>query len=247
MRGGSLCEGNETFSLDPLFQDGNRYEFGENLGEGDNIYEKIHLEKNDENIVIKFFYNYYNGMNEGYILNKLNDCGFTPKYYGTYSCYRENQSSKPVYVVMERIKGYNLLDLLFNYLEQEKINKKEDFNKTDTSKEFIDKYIDEIYQLYNLLMDRGIIHTDLYLQNIILNNPRDKLYFIDFEYAKDIGEYIPPEKRLSQEQLFKNLLKRKPIYEHSITGGKKRKNFKKTKKRHKKNKISKLCYNILSN
>jgi serine/threonine protein kinase len=144
--------------------------------------------------------------------------------------------------------GEDLLFLLTKYINIEKKNT-ETFDKVSNTIQFIIPYIDEIYRLYNLLMDRGIIQTDLYLQNIILGND-GRIYLIDFEFAKDVGEYIPFEYRLTLEQVLENLVTRKPTHKYNAyltrTGlGKLKKYTKNTRrpykstKTHKKRKSSK--------
>jgi serine/threonine protein kinase len=242
MKGGSICKTGEVLALDPLFTNGDRYTLGEDLeGSG-----KIFIDTDDELIAIKYFPEYNDRcINEGIILKRLNDSGFTPKYYGTYTC---KDNLKPVYVVMDRIMGEDLLFLLTKYINIEKKNT-ETFDKVSNTIQFIIPYIDEIYRLYNLLMDRGIIQTDLYLQNIILGND-GRIYLIDFEFAKDVGEYIPFEYRLTLEQVLENLVTRKPTHKYNAyltrTGlGKLKKYTKNTRrpykstKTHKKRKSSK--------
>jgi serine/threonine protein kinase len=207
MNGGSLCKTSETHrSLDPDVRDvGDIYTLGEDLGG----YDTIFVDANDETKVIKFFSTYNsNCKNEAHILKKLNDTGVTPKYYGVYAC---NESNKPTYVVMERIMGYDLLYLLEQHISQER-SRNPAIKKEMITIQFVERYLDEIYEIYNKLLDLGVIQNDLYLQNIILNNDDGKLYFIDFEYSIDVGEPIPIEYRVSKEQLLENLVNRKPIH-----------------------------------
>ena len=228
MKCGSLCKsGEEIISLDPSFTNGNVYTLGEELGE----YPTIFLDENDESKIIKYFWMYDNKCkNEGIILKKLNDSGFTPKYYGTYTC---NESHKPVYIVMERIMGNNLFELLKEYIITEK--KKENFNRKNAEIQFVEQYLDEIYMLYNVFMDLGIIQNDLFLQNIILGND-GKIYFIDFEFSIDVGENIPIEYRITKAQLLENLVNKKKIYKYDSylnrTSGGKLKKIKKYNTKH---------------
>lgn len=206
MKGGSLCAG-DVISLDPEFTNGHLYTLGDYLDDGG---ETIRVDATDENIIIKSFYKYdYRCKNEGNILKLLNNSDFTPKYYGTYAC---EEPYKIVYVVMERIIGRDLLALLSIYINNQKKDPiKKSLKLAEISMPFVVQYIDEIYRLYNVMFDRGIINLDLYLQNIILGD-NGQLYFIDFEFAVYVGESIPLEYRLTIEQLLENLVNRKSIH-----------------------------------
>ena len=188
-------------ALDPDFPDEPNYTLGEDLGG----YDTIFLDGTDDTKVLKYFMAYTDRCkNEANILKKLSDSGFTPRYYGTYSC---GEKHKPTYVVMDKIEGSNLLNTMEEFITQEK-RTNPSVKKPEMVIHFISQYMDEIYDLYNRLLDLGVIQTDLYLQNIMLS-PSGKLYFIDFEFATDVGETVPLEYRVTKEQLMQNLIDRK--------------------------------------
>jgi serine/threonine protein kinase len=159
----------------------------------------IFTDKHHPHVIIKLVKNPH----EYKILKLLEHTGFTPKLYGFYKCNGDRaklksfQPDSKMYIVMEKIEGHDLLELIRN--------------PSGAGKHIIDDHIDEIYRLYNILMDKGFIHTDLFLQNIILS--RGKIYFIDFEYVINTQKSIPLTDRLSFQQLKENLIKNKKIYQ----------------------------------
>jgi len=194
-KGGALCT--EPYNIEPPKND--IYTIDSELETHeytDNPYN-VFVDRQYPNIVIKLVKNPH----EYKILKLLEHSGFTPKLHGFYTCNGDKakltsfQSHSRMYIVMEKIKGYDLLELVRN---------------PTIGKKIIDAYIDEIYRLYNILMDKGFIHTDLFLQNIILSD--DKIFFIDFEYVMNTTKSIPLSDRLSLQQLKENLIKNKKVY-----------------------------------
>jgi len=237
MRGGALCNYSEIFEGTT----DDTYTLGEIIIDGG-----VYIDKYDPSKIIKVL-NY--GMHEYYILKMLEHLGFTPEIYGLYSCSKKN--SKIMYVVMERIDGTDLLHLLEEEYERN-IQENRSTKSKDITFRFVSRFIDEIYELYIILLENGLIHQDLYLQNIILGN-NGKVYFIDFEHVIDVGHPVPLSDGLSKEELFENIINRKPIHNpnpanyRNILGGKyekkgnkkqtiKRKNSKKQTIKRKKNK-----------
>jgi serine/threonine protein kinase len=231
MKGGALCGRGDFESIFPVGGE-DIYTFGEELSssEGEILSENVFTDKNDDTKIIKVFHeDSTRSRNEYTILQKLEHTGFTPRLYGVYKC------NNKIYVVMDRINGVDLSFLRDAYVKKEKrIDPKK--TKVFIETEFINIYISEIYEKYNILMDLGIIPKDLYLQNIMLGED-NQIYFIDFEYSIDVGENIPTEYRLTIEQLIQNLLKRKGVYTYDLyltaARGEKRKNISKRKKSHK--------------
>ena len=189
MKGGNLCgsdyEGNDD-----------KYTLGEIIIDGG-----VYVDKNDTSKIIKVLQK--RNLQEYKILKQLEHTGFTPKVYGLYDC---AEHDKIVYLVMEKIPGVDL----FEYVpKRQKELKKEGL---DVSREtVISNFIDEIYEKYNRLLDMGIIHSDLFLQNIILGE-NGKIYFIDFEHSIHSSKSVQLSDRLSKEQLLENLVTRKFIH-----------------------------------
>jgi len=210
MRGGALCNYSEIFEGTT----DDTYTLGEIIIDGG-----VYIDKYDPSKIIKVL-NY--GMHEYYILKMLEHLGFTPEIYGLYSCSKKN--SKIMYVVMERIDGTDLLHLLEEEYERN-IQENRSTKSKDITFRFVSRFIDEIYELYIILLENGLIHQDLYLQNIILGN-NGKVYFIDFEHVIDVGHPVPLSDGLSKKELFENIINRKPIHNpnpanyRNISGGK---------------------------
>lgn len=87
-----------------------------------------------------------------------NDEFISPHIYGFYEC-----SDNELYMVMEKFDGHSL-----NIGTQNEVL------------DNIDKYLDKIFSIQNLLYDKGFILGDLFARNIIITND-NKVKFIDFD------------------------------------------------------------------
>lgn len=224
MRGGNLCDRDYQGPND-------KYTLGEIIIDG-----VVYVDKNDTSKIIKVIKK--ENLQEYKVLKKLEHTGFTPIVYGLYDC---SENDKTVYLVMERISGTDL----FEYISEQQ-------DRGVNRQTIISSFIDEIYEKYNRLLDMGIIHVDLFLQNIILGE-NGKIYFIDFEHSIYTSKSVPLSDRLSKEKLLANLIKRKFIhnpnpnkkYVNKIGGGKvqfRKKSYKRSTHRRQPSKFSRrLC------
>jgi len=207
MNGGKLC----NFANDPK----DIYTLSDDLAPG------VMIDKNDPNILIKRI----RTKGEYTLSKKLASFGVSPKIYGFFECNDEKifpkysvqqdqikgrkyfdpnnteEVGEPIgytkqitnnkYMVMERIHGTSLHT---DDVEQDEIN--------------IKNNMDEIYRIYNIFCDNGIILRDLFPRNIMLGND-NKIYMIDFEPAMTTQQLyaIPISERLSKEKLLQILLK----------------------------------------
>ena len=176
IKGGTLCQkyiehtGEDKYTLGKL------------------VFRGIYEDKYDKNIYIKILFD-----KKEYELTKLLEVsGFTPKVYGYFYC--DNVVTMPDYtkeqadILMhnrkypEDIKDigelkYREFPDLVRYMVMEKISGKA---LVFYDKATVEKHIDEIYRLYNVLLDKGYVLNDFAARNIILSD-EGKIYFIDFD------------------------------------------------------------------
>jgi hypothetical protein len=242
MEGGKLCE--NINNPDDIYTLGNE------------IHKYIYLDQENENILIKKYVlkSEYELSKQIYIVAiNNNNQHFTPNIYGFFECneiikipkltneqqrnkvwnlHNPNEPQRDLgeiqyidknkkvnYLVMERFIGTTLQYILFFENEEPRFS----FQET---MQIVGKYIDKIYEYYNILCDRGYKLNDLFSRNIIITN-NDDVMFIDFgpdlvevyvnnklktyeEYYKE-NEYspiqtIPIEYRLTSEMLLQQLI-----------------------------------------
>ena len=116
----------------------------------------------------------------------------SPHIYGLFNCKPTELYNDETYLVMEKIYG--------NSLDDSSLTKEEGINN-------INKYLNQIFEIQNLLYDKGFILNDLNPRNIIITKD-NKAKFIDFDdmYTIYTGVSIPLSDRLSKEKLKKNLI-----------------------------------------
>jgi tRNA A-37 threonylcarbamoyl transferase component Bud32 len=254
---------------------------------GREIHYKVFLDKENENVIIKTKVSkdeYELSKNIHSIAIDNNNHHFTPNIYGFFECFEITNIPK-LTAQQQRIKAWNAFhpnepqrDLgeikyiekknYINYLVMERINGRtlEDIISDNDNREniigIIEKYINIIYEYYNILCNRGYKLNDLFSRNIIITN-NDTIMFIDFgtdlvevyinDELKTYNNYyqenkeeelqpIPIEYRLTFEELFTQL---QPYYIKK--GGTKSKKTKKTKYIRNKNKKTKYTRNKKKN
>lgn len=106
------------------------------------------------------------------VLTKTHDLIFTPKLLDKF--YVENH----YFLEIKQIEGKNLLE----YMKQNL------FLTIHEKVKIIKKIIEKLEALYKL----GIIYVDISFSNIIIDDD-EKIYLIDFEYCKILGEWNPPD------------------------------------------------------
>jgi serine/threonine protein kinase len=199
-RGGALCK--PPYDID--IPENDIYTIDRELETHEHTDNPINIFTDEQhpNVIIKQVKNPH----EYKMLKLLEHTGFTPKLYGFYKCNGDRaklksfQKDSTMYIVMEKMDGPDLLELIRGEEARERERAiKEVRPIQNVSGPIVDMYIDQIYKLYNILMDKGFIHTDLFLQNIILS--RGRIYFIDFEYVDNTQQSIPLVDRMSLEQL----------------------------------------------
>lgn len=104
--------------------------------------------------------------NEAAILKSLSHPAF-PSYIDSF----QDQTGK--FIVMEKLDGYSFEELIFQ--------QKKEFDHDDSLLILL-----EVLKLVHFLHCQGIIHRDLRIPNILMNN--DQLLIIDFGLARRIGD-----------------------------------------------------------
>lgn len=104
--------------------------------------------------------------NEAAILKSLSHPAF-PSYVDSF----QDQTGR--FIVMEKLDGCSFEELIFQ--------QKQEFNHDDSLRILLDAL-----KLVHFLHSRGIIHRDLRIPNILMNN--DQLFIIDFGLARRIGD-----------------------------------------------------------
>jgi serine/threonine protein kinase len=192
-QGGSLC--NPPYDINKPENDIYTLDAELSTHEYTDIPVNIYTDALHPDVIIKIVQNPH----EYKILKLLEHTGFTPKIYGFYKCngdpakLKSFQRNSKMYIVMEKLEGHDLLELV----------------RGPAGLDILNDHIEEIYLLYNILMDKGFINTDLFLQNIILSH--GKIYFIDFEYVINTQSAIALTDRLSIQQLKETLIRGKKI------------------------------------
>ena len=105
---------------------------------------------------------------EAMLMKKLVHKGI-PKIYGFY------KDKLHYYIVMEYIKGEDLIDYILNY------NKKIELSK-------IKKFSRQLVEIIKYVHNNNIIHRDIKLENIIIEKGTERLVLIDFGFG-DIIQY----------------------------------------------------------
>lgn len=219
MIGGRLCEFNSV--------DNDIYTKGRNFMN----FSHLWLDENNENIIIKSTGSTIECENTRKLSEKFD---FVPRYYGCYTCNsvkKRPRYGKPgefdeipvknVYLVMERLNGKSIDDSSRTF--EEKL-------------ELLNNNIDEIYQKYEILCDKGVNLTDLYCRNVVIGDD-GKIYFIDFDDLTTVPEEdgVPIRKK-SKDEFLRYMLEdlydtNRRTFNNNSIGGKYKKNKSRKMKR----------------
>lgn len=91
------------------------------------------------------------------------------------------------YIIMEKIRGKTVKDILEDLIKKE-VQGKPNFKRLAKA---IDSLVNDVFSAIMRLHSVGIEHKDLHLDNIMYNEDKGELQFIDFGLSKPIENFIP--------------------------------------------------------
>jgi len=131
--------------------------------------------------VIKVVYN--DVLNEVDLQVRASEAGMAPKIFQ----YFVGKSGRQ-YIVMEKIRGETVADLLKNIIKKEVVSGKPNFERLSKT---INSLVKDMFDAIKRLHSAGIEHKDLHLNNVMYNEDKDELQFIDFGFSKLIENFNP--------------------------------------------------------
>lgn len=92
------------------------------------------------------------------------------------------------YIVMEKIRGETVNDILENLIKKEIESGKPNFKRLSKA---INRLVIDMFTVIKRLHSAGIEHRDLHLKNVMYNEDKGELQFIDFGLSKTIENFNP--------------------------------------------------------
>ena len=131
--------------------------------------------------VIKVVYN--DVLNEVDLQVRASEAGMAPKIFQ----YFVSKSGRQ-YIVMEKIRGETVADVLKNIIKKEVVSGKPNFERLSKT---INSLVKDMFDAIKRLHSAGIEHKDLHLNNVMYNEDKGELQFIDFGFSKLIENFNP--------------------------------------------------------
>jgi len=114
---------------------------------------------------------------------RASEAGIAPKIFQ----YFVGKTNKE-YIVMEKIRGETVKDIVENIIKKEIVSGKPNFKRLSKT---INSLVNDMFDAIKRLHSAGIEHKDLHLSNVMYNEDKGELQFIDFGFSKLIENFNP--------------------------------------------------------